>query len=204
MVDETTYTSTTEQVVVVFKWVDSSLQVHEDFVGLYETDSISSDSLCALIKDALLRFNLTLENCRGQCYDGASNMKGHVSGVSTQIVREEPRAIYTYCYGHSLNLACQDTIRSVKVVKDALDTTFELSKLLEYSSKRKATFKAIKEQQAPSDPGFRTPCPTRWTVRANSLASVVANYSVLQASLESLPSGDVSSSEWYWVSLGEV
>ena len=161
MIDETTDVSTTEQVVVVFRWVDSFLQVNEDFVGLYETHSISSDSLYALIKDALLRFNLKLENCRGQCYDGASNMKGHVSGVSTQILQEEPRAIYTHCYGHSLNLACQDTIRSVKVLRDALDTTFELSKLLKYSSKRKATFKAIKEQLAPSDPGFCTLYPTR-------------------------------------------
>ena len=81
MIDKTTDTSTNEQVVVVFKWVDSSLQVHEDFVGLYVMRSISLDSLCALIKDALLQFNLTLRNCRGQCYGGASNMKGHVSGV---------------------------------------------------------------------------------------------------------------------------
>ncbi len=109
-------------------------------------------------------------------------MKGHVSGVSTRLLREEPCAIYTHCYGHSLNLACQDTIRRVKVVKDALDTTFELSKLLKYSSKR---FKKIKEQLAPSNPGFRTLCPTRWTVKADSLASVLANYSVLQTSLES-------------------
>ena len=79
----------------------------------------------------------------------------------------------------------------MKVVKDALDTTFELSKLLKYSSKRNATFKANKEQLAPSDPGFRTLCPTRWTVRADSLASVLANYSVLQASLESF--ADMSS-----------
>ena len=54
MIDETTDTSTTEQVVVVFRWVDDALQVHEDFVGLFETDSISPDSLCALIKDTLL------------------------------------------------------------------------------------------------------------------------------------------------------
>ena len=182
MVDET---STTEQVVIVFRWVDNSLHVQEDFVGLYETDSISSDSLVALIKDVLLRFNLKIENCTGQCYDGASNMKGHISGVSTQLLREEPRAIYTQCYGHSLNLACQDTIRSVKVVKDALDTTFEISKLLKYSSKRKAALKKIKEQVAPSDPGFRTLCPTRWTVRADSLASVLVNYSVLQSGMES-------------------
>ena len=141
MVDETTDVSTTEQVVIVFRWVDSSLEVHEDFVGLYETDSITADSLVSIIKDVILRFNIKLENCRGQCYDGASNMKGHISGVSAQLLREEPRAIYTHCYGHSLNSACQDTIRSIKVLKDALDTTFELSKLLKYSSKWNAAYK---------------------------------------------------------------
>ena len=83
MVDVTTDISTTEQVVLVFRWVDNLLQVHEDFVGLYQTDSITSDSLVSIIEDVLLRFNLKLENCRGQCYDGARNMKGHISGVST-------------------------------------------------------------------------------------------------------------------------
>lgn len=108
-------------------------------------------------------------------------MSGRISGVSTQLLNEEPRAIYTHCYGHALNLACQDTVRSVKVVKDALDT---LSKLLKYSSKRNAAFKKIKDDIAPSEPGFRTLCPTRWTVKADSLGSVIKNYSVLQTSLD--------------------
>ena len=143
-VDETTDVSTTEQVVMVLRWVEQSLEVHEDFFGLYETGSISADSLVSIIKDVLLRLNLQLDNCRGQCYDGAGNTKGCRSGVATQIMRDEPRAIYTHCYGHALNLACQDTIRSIKVVRDALDTTFEISKLLKYSSKRKAEFLKIK------------------------------------------------------------
>ena len=37
MVDETTDVSTVEQVVLVYRWVDSSLQVHEDFVGMYQS-----------------------------------------------------------------------------------------------------------------------------------------------------------------------
>ena len=41
-----------------------------------------------------------------------------------------------------------------------------------------------KQQVAPSDPGFRTLCPTRWTIRADSLASVLSNYAVLQSSLD--------------------
>ena len=38
---------------------------------------------------------------------------------------------------------------------------------------------------APEDSGFRTLCPTRWTVRASSLQSIIQNYSVIQCSLES-------------------
>ncbi len=130
------------------------------FMGLYVTDSIAAAPLVQIIKDVLLRLNLELENCRGQCYDGAANMRGVRTGVATQIANLEPRAVYTHCYGHALNLACQDTIRSIKVMKDALDTTLELSKLLKYSSKRNAAFAKIKEEIAPCDPGFRTLCPT--------------------------------------------
>ena len=90
-----------------------SMQSSKFTIGLYVTDLIT---LVALIKDVLLRMNLKLENCRCQCHDGASNMRGRISGVATQILNDEPRAIYTHCYGHALNLACQDTVRSVKVI----------------------------------------------------------------------------------------
>ena len=110
-------------------------------------------------------------------------MKGQRNGVATQISCLERRAIYTHCYGHSLNLACQETVREVKIVKDAVDTTFELSKIAKYSAKRKAELVRLKEERAHNDPGFRTICPTRWTVRSKSLSSVRQNYSVLQQSL---------------------
>ena len=67
--------------------------------------------------------------------------------------------------------------------QDALDTTFDISKLLKYSSKRNAAYLKIKEEISPNEAGFRTLYPTRWTVRAESLASVNRNYSVLQSSL---------------------
>ena len=69
-----------------------------------------------------------------------------MSGVSTQILREEPCAIYTHCYGHSLNLACQDTIRNVKVLKDALDTTFELSTSLRKDAEFAIFWQVMKKQ----------------------------------------------------------
>lgn len=42
----------------------------------------------AVIKDVLLRLNLTLTKVRGQCYDGAANMAGPRSGVAKQLRNE--------------------------------------------------------------------------------------------------------------------
>lgn len=61
-------------------------------------------------------------------------MKGVRNGVAKQTLDEQPKAIYTHCYGHSLNLACQDMVGKVKPMKAASDTAFELSKLLKCST----------------------------------------------------------------------
>ena len=111
MVDETTDVSNREQATVVIRSVEG-FEVHEQFIGLYTVPSIDSNTIVGMIKDVLIRMNLSINKVRGQCYDGASTMKGHRSGVSTQISLIEPRAVYTHCYGHSLNLATSDAIKS--------------------------------------------------------------------------------------------
>ena len=179
MVDETTDKANKEQVVLVFRWVDDALTAHEEFVGLYLTDSIASKALVAVIKDVLLRMNLKIEHCRGQCYDGASSMTGGKTGVAKILRDEEPRAILTHCYGHALNLAVGDCVKQCNVMKAALDIVAEISKLIKKSPKRDAAFEKLKAVLAPEIPGFRVLCPTRWTVRAASLQRVIDNYQVL-------------------------
>uniref|UniRef100_A0A8W8K1D5 DUF4371 domain-containing protein n=1 Tax=Magallana gigas TaxID=29159 RepID=A0A8W8K1D5_MAGGI len=105
MVDETTDQSNREQVVIVNRHVDSDLNVQEEFIGLCTVPSIDAATLTSVILDTLVRMNMSLSKCRGQCYDGASNMSGAKKGVAANITKQEPRAIYTHCYGHALNLA---------------------------------------------------------------------------------------------------
>ena len=127
MVDETSDVSNREQVVICFRWVGEYFDVHEDFVGLYKADSIDADTIVSIIYDTLQRLNLTMKKVRGQCYDGAATMSGSQSGVAKKLLEKEPRAIYTHCYGHALNLACGDAIKNCKVMKDALETTHEIT-----------------------------------------------------------------------------
>ena len=177
MADEVTDSSNREQFVICLRWVDgTSLAVNEDLVGFYQVDDITAATLFSSLKDVLLRLNINIRNCRAQCFDGASNMVGARSGVATLVQKEEPRAILVHCYGHSLQLAVCDTVKQIRIMSDSLDTTNEISKLLKYSPKRDTLFDKIKKELAPDTPGFRVLCPTRWTVRANSLKSVIDNW----------------------------
>ena len=60
-------------------------------------------------------------------------MAGSRNGVKAQILKEEPRALFTHCYGHALSLSVADTVKKIKCLGSTMDTVHELSKLLQYS-----------------------------------------------------------------------
>ena len=86
MADEVTNISNCEQVAIVIRSVDDNLIPHEEFTGLYKTDSITSQALVTLIRDMLLRLGLKID----QCYDdGVSSMSSSRHGVAKQIQDDE-------------------------------------------------------------------------------------------------------------------
>ncbi len=94
--------------------------------------------------------------------------------------RGEPSSIFIQCYVHALNLAAGETIKNNRILRDTLDTTFEISKLIKFSPRRDAIFQNLKAEIAPETSGFRTLCPTRWTVGGDSLETVLKNCAVLE------------------------
>ena len=135
MADETTDAANKEQVVVCLRWVDN------DFIGLYEVESTEA----SVIRNVFKRLDIPIAKLQGQCYDGASAMSGSKAGVAKQILDEQPKAIYTHCYGHSLNLACSDTIRQSKIIKNAFDTAYEMfNRISGFIGTMNNTFKNMK------------------------------------------------------------
>jgi len=130
IVDETTDASNTEQVVICIRYVDEYFEVHEEIVGLFEVASTGAENIFTAINDVFIRLNIPLSKIRGQYYDGAAAMCGSRSSVVTRLCAVEPQAVYTHCYGHSLNLACSDAIKQCKLMQDALDTSYEIIELI--------------------------------------------------------------------------
>ena len=181
MVDETTDKSNKEQLTLVLRWINEDFVVSEEFVGLYYLSAIDTQSIVEVMKDTFIRFQIPLTKIRGQCYDGCSTMAGAKAGVATKIQELEPRAVFLHCYGHALNLALSDTIKQSRPMKDCLDTCYEIIKLIKFSPNREAILQDVKEESGSDASCVRTLCPTRWTVRAESLASIIANYESIQS-----------------------
>lgn len=70
------------------------------------------------ILEQLEKAGLDMANCRGQAYDGASNMSGTVKGCSTLIRQQYPKAIYQHCRSHLLNLAIFKVSKSISEISE--------------------------------------------------------------------------------------
>ncbi|XP_076352817.1 zinc finger MYM-type protein 1-like [Tachypleus tridentatus] len=112
-----------EKLTICIRWINDNLEPHEDFIGFYEISTIKADTIVLAIKDAIIRMNLTLANCRGQCYDAGCPMAGSRRSVAEQILKDAPKAHYTHCHGHALSLAVCDATKGSKLLADTLDIT---------------------------------------------------------------------------------
>ena len=158
--------------------VDENLLIHKTPLELIHVPKTDSATLVACIKESLVRFVLPLSQCKGQAYDGASNMSGNHQGVAATIPREYPTALYVHCLAHCTNLSLQAVGRQLPCIRDALDLVMGLNQLIQYSPKRTALFENMQLQLSPGAPTLKPLCPTRWTVRTAAFASVLQNYEV--------------------------
>ena len=97
MCDEYTDCSNHEQLTVCLRWVEA-LKAHETFLGFYKIPDIKSSTIVSVIKDILTKYQLNMENFRGQCYDGASNMRFFLSRFSFTNIHESQD-----CHFHPLH-----------------------------------------------------------------------------------------------------
>ena len=106
--DETSDVNYKEQMCVVIRWVNEEYEIYEDPMGLVQVPKTDANTLTCALKDVLVHCILLRSQCRGQAYDGASNMSGHLRGVPAQIKSEQSAALHVHCLAHCLNLCLQD------------------------------------------------------------------------------------------------
>ena len=115
------------------------MRVCKEYIGMMPVTQTNADTIIIYIKDVLLHMNLRIQDTHGQCYDGYSTKTGNKIVVSAQIRKLKEKCLLMHCYCFS-NLAVRDTIKNIRLLKDTLDTAYEVTKLIKKSPIREAEF----------------------------------------------------------------
>ena len=142
IVDEARDVSHNEQMSLSVRWVDHSYDIHEYTLSLIQLPNTKAETIFLAIKDVLIRCSLPINQCRGQAYDGASNM----SGINNEVQAPEAKqALYVHCLAHSLSLCLKDVTNTCEVIRDVLYFMYELTQLIKMSPKRLTLFDSFKK-----------------------------------------------------------
>lgn len=197
--DSTTDVHGMEQFSLCLRFVHpESLEINEVFAGLYNPVDSKGKTLASAIKDALLRLNLSLDNLRGHCFDGAANMSGREKGVQKILIDEQTKSLYVHCANHAADLALQEVARKTGGMCDILCLVKDSSNIILDSSKRRNIYAdvVLPPCSGSEEVMLGTPqqprqqliplCPTRWCVRVKSLKRFKQQYSTVQRTLQAI------------------
>ncbi|XP_075088081.1 uncharacterized protein LOC107824361 [Nicotiana tabacum] len=169
LVDESKDISHTEQMALVLRYVDKNGKVVEKFVGLVHG------------------------------YDGASNMRGEISGLKTLIMKNSSSACYIHCFAHQLQLTLVAIAKKYFDVEDIFCHVTNLLNVIGGSFKHRDLlrhFQAEKLEQLlesgevhigrglNQERGLQRPGDTRWGSHLKILDNFIVIFSSIVRVLE--------------------
>ncbi|XP_051132638.1 uncharacterized protein LOC127252489 [Andrographis paniculata] len=89
---------------MVLRYVDAHGLLKERFIGVVHVMKTSSLTLKYAIDYLFTKDGLSLNQVRGQGYDGASNIRWEFSNLKALILKENNSAYYLHCFAHQLHL----------------------------------------------------------------------------------------------------
>ncbi|KAI3653248.1 hypothetical protein MP228_001195 [Amoeboaphelidium protococcarum] len=200
MVDETTDNCGQYQIAVCVRYLVKRKKylVEERLVDLSPVTEKTGLALSYHILRVLEDLRIDARNIVGQCYDGASNMRGEFKGVQAEIRKTAPKSVYIWCSAHRLNLLVGDVSKGIKQCIDLFATIDSVVGHIRSSPCRMHALNGYIDQMR-SDQSFKVQakttmqsiCDTRWTSRSGNL-EVFAN--IYPALIQYFKSENVSQS----------
>lgn len=129
-----------EHLPLCIRFVDAKSEIPEEFVAFIRLERVRAVDIADAIVGSLEGFGLSLNELRGQGYDGASTMSGEKTGVQKRIREKQPKALYTHCAGHSLNLVVVSSC-SVPSIRNTVDHIKSSTLWIKASAKREGLLK---------------------------------------------------------------
>ena len=175
--DEATDTANHEQLAISIRFV-KNCQPCERFIGFHRcVTGVSGQALADDILEMLAEWQLQPHLLRGQAYDGAGAMAGKTKGAASRIKEKYPKALYTHCAAHRLNL-CVMKCCSIREVNNMMQSADSVSRFFDNSPKRQLALDKSIEEEMPTEKRKKTKemCKTRWVERHESFEVFIDLY----------------------------
>ncbi|KAL4082990.1 hypothetical protein QTP88_028320 [Uroleucon formosanum] len=142
-------------------------EIQEYFLDFIPVQSTTGLNLSNVLIDKLNEYGIGIMNCRGQAYDNGSNMVGKYQGVQTRVTNQNPRAFFTPCASHNLNLVLRDTAKNSSRASTFFGTVQRIYTTFSASTSRWDIFK-----KCCSIFTVKQWSETRWESRVNSVKAL--------------------------------
>ncbi|XP_022856715.1 zinc finger MYM-type protein 1-like [Olea europaea var. sylvestris] len=136
LVDEARDTPSQEQIAIILRFVNGNEILTERFFAIKSVSDTTSLNLKNQIFDVLVRFNIQVQNMRGQGYDDANNMRGAWNGLQALFLRDCPYAYYVHCFAHRLQLTLVSAARDVTAINSLFSDLDNVINMIRSSRKR--------------------------------------------------------------------
>jgi hypothetical protein len=132
-----------------------------------EVNDTTGQGLFDVLLEELKSLDLDVDNVRGQGYDNGSNMKGKNIGVQKKVLDINPRAFYSACGCHSLNLVLCDMAKSCRKATEFFGVIQRIYTTFANSTKR---WQILKDNI--SGLTLKSLSTTRWESRLDSVKAI--------------------------------
>jgi hypothetical protein len=187
-VDSTPDISHTDQLTCVVRYVLPSGPV-ERFLTFLQPERHTGEELAKRVITFLREHSISIQDCRGQSYDNASNMSGRYNGMQAFIKRQSPAAEYVPCAGHSLNLVGQNSVSCCRIAVSFFDIMQKLYTFFTASTYRWAVLEKYVGKKLPV---VKRSEGTRWSAKDDAVTAIAVSYNEVCAALD-----EISEDQWY-------
>lgn len=167
MLDETSDISNKSQLSTVLRYFSQNEQkIVERFLGFDDVSADkTADALFNHVNQVVDKFKME-NKLVAQTYDGVAVMSGHLNGLQSKVLDKYPKALFTHCYAHVINLVFQRSLECNKELKIFFKGLNSLPTFFFHSPKR---LKALSEFMSKKLPTLAT---TRWNFTSRLVHTV--------------------------------
>lgn len=190
-VDSTPDISHIDQLTVIMRYVSPEGAIEERFLEFLPIISHTGESLFHAVTAVLERMGIDIENCRGQCYDNATNMSGAYKGVQSRIRELNPLAEWIPCAAHTLNLVGVNTVNCCLETEEVFSF---IQSLFNFFSRSPSRWQILTNNLKPNESNrietLKSLSDTRWSAHASAAKAVYINYENILQSLHGISEDD--------------